>query len=168
VAATWFANTNRATNAPYSIDGGAPILVNQQKAPSGVSYSGAAWQVLNASYTAASSTLTVTLGNIANGFVIADAVMITCAPGPMPLVITSPPQATPNPAIIGAEVVLSVAASEAGASLSYAWDFGDGQSGSGQAVTHIYSAAGQYTATVTISDGHGKQAATSVKVQVER
>jgi hypothetical protein len=175
VAATWYANSNRATNAPFSIDGTTPVLVNQQVAPSGVSYNGAVWQVLKASYAAISNTLTVKLSNTANGYVIADAVMITLvtngtpppAPGPA-ITITSPAQATPNSATLGAEVVLSVAASEVGASLSYAWEFGDGQSGSGQAVTHSYSAAGQYTATVTISDGRGNQAATSVKVLVER
>ena len=42
---------------------------------------------------------------------------------------------------------------ENGDSLSYDWNFGDGATGSGQSVTHIYSAVGSYTARVTVSDG---------------
>jgi PKD repeat protein len=34
----------------------------------------------------------------------------------------------------------------------YAWSFGDGTSGTGQNPTHTYSAAGTYTATLTVSD----------------
>jgi hypothetical protein len=84
VAATWVANTNRATNAPYSINGGAAVLANQKVAPSGVAYNNANWQILAASYTATSGTLTVKLSNTANGYVIADAVMITIVPAGIP------------------------------------------------------------------------------------
>jgi alpha-tubulin suppressor-like RCC1 family protein len=79
VAATWLANTNRATNAPYSVNGGTPVLVNQHAAPSGLSSNGATWQVLG-TYTATGNTLVVTLSNNANGYVIADAVLITASP----------------------------------------------------------------------------------------
>lgn len=37
--------------------------------------------------------------------------------------------------------------------LSYTWDFGDGNGGSGQTVKHTYSAVGSYTTTVTASNG---------------
>jgi PKD repeat protein len=42
-----------------------------------------------------------------------------------------------------------------GDSLSYVWNFGDGTSGSGSFVTHIYAAAGNYTCTLTVYDGRG-------------
>jgi hypothetical protein len=84
VAATWVASTNRATNAPYRVNGGTPVLVNQKAAPSGLSSNGTNWQILAASYTATSGTLTVQLGNTANGYVIADAVMITIVPAGIP------------------------------------------------------------------------------------
>jgi len=40
-----------------------------------------------------------------------------------------------------------------GDSLSYSWDFGDGSTGSGQSTTHVYADMGNYSATVTVSDG---------------
>ena len=38
---------------------------------------------------------------------------------------------------------------------SYQWNFGDGQTGSGQSTTHTYAAAGTYQATLTVSTGNG-------------
>ncbi len=37
--------------------------------------------------------------------------------------------------------------------LTYAWQFGDGSTGSGASVTHTYTNAGNYTVTLTVSDG---------------
>jgi hypothetical protein len=37
--------------------------------------------------------------------------------------------------------------------LTYTWDFGDGTTGSGLQPTHVYTATGVYTATVSVSDG---------------
>jgi len=37
--------------------------------------------------------------------------------------------------------------------LTYAWDFGDGATGTGATASHVYAAAGQYTATLVVSDG---------------
>jgi chitodextrinase len=38
---------------------------------------------------------------------------------------------------------------------SYAWDFGDGTSGTGSIVTHAYSASGSKTVTLTVTDNSG-------------
>ena len=38
---------------------------------------------------------------------------------------------------------------------SYQWNFGDGQTGSGQSTTHTYATAGTYQATLTVSTGNG-------------
>ena len=38
---------------------------------------------------------------------------------------------------------------------SYQWNFGDGQTGSGQTVSHTYAQAGQYQVTHTVSIGNG-------------
>lgn len=38
---------------------------------------------------------------------------------------------------------------------SYQWDFGDGNTATGQSVTHSYSADGTYTVTLTVSDDDG-------------
>lgn len=38
---------------------------------------------------------------------------------------------------------------------SWAWSFGDGASGTGSQVTHVYSAPGSYTASLTVTDSNG-------------
>jgi glucose/arabinose dehydrogenase len=55
----------------------------------------------------------------------------------------------------------------AGAVLSYSWNFGDGTpSASGVKVTHTYNAAGPYTATLTVSDDKGGNGTTTVNITV--
>ena len=39
--------------------------------------------------------------------------------------------------------------------VSYAWDFGDGTTGTGQTTTHIYTDPGTYTVTLTVRDAAG-------------
>jgi hypothetical protein len=83
VFASWTANFNRATNAPFTISGGAqPITTreNQEVSPndeqdpqSGV------WFEHLASVSVSSGTLTVTLSDDANEYVIADAVWVRSA-----------------------------------------------------------------------------------------
>jgi len=75
VSTTWAAHPNRATNAPYSIDGSAPILVNQQVAPGDFTEGGVSWADFG-NFVVAGNTITVTLSNAANGFVIADAIRL--------------------------------------------------------------------------------------------
>ncbi|MDA0281813.1 MAG: choice-of-anchor D domain-containing protein [Planctomycetota bacterium] len=81
VSATWSAYFNRATNAPYSINGGGAITVNQQLSPSDVSFtsvvdSGVAFADLDGAFVFAGGTLTVTLSDSADGNVIADAIRV--------------------------------------------------------------------------------------------
>ncbi len=49
---------------------------------------------------------------------------------------------------------------------SYGWDFGDGQSGTGQNPTHAYAAGGEYTVTLTATDSLGFTARATHKVVV--
>ena len=49
-----------------------------------------------------------------------------------------------------------------GTNVSYSWDFGDGNSGSGATPSHTYGASGTYTATVTASNSVNSQTATTV------
>jgi PKD repeat protein len=60
----------------------------------------------------------------------------------------------PNPGVAGQAVTLfAVAGDVNGDGLAYTWNFGDGTFGTGPVVNHTYSAAGVYTALVTVSDG---------------
>lgn len=62
------------------------------------------------------------------------------------------------PTTLGAQTTLSASAN--GSNLSYAWELGDGNTASGANVTHVYAAAGVYTARVTATNAAGSQSAT--------
>ncbi|MEV7452357.1 PQQ-dependent sugar dehydrogenase [Streptomyces nigra] len=67
---------------------------------------------------------------------------------------------------------LAVSFSSAGSSdpdgdtLSYAWTFGDGATSTAANPSHTYSAEGQYTATLKVTDPGGKSATASVQITV--
>ena len=50
---------------------------------------------------------------------------------------------------------------------SYAWDFGDGQTGSGEIANHTYSTPGEYTAILSITDDKGALSTHSVIIEVQ-
>ena len=50
--------------------------------------------------------------------------------------------------------------------VSWVWDFGDGQSGSGPAVSHSYASPGTYTLSLTITDARGCSASQPATVSV--
>ncbi|MCC6156389.1 MAG: PKD domain-containing protein, partial [Candidatus Hydrogenedentes bacterium] len=58
--------------------------------------------------------------------------------------------------ILGDSTQMTVSVS-AGSRVSYTWDFGDGATGAGDALTHTYAAIGTYTATVTATNSVGQQ-----------
>ncbi|MCB0046860.1 MAG: PKD domain-containing protein [Caldilineaceae bacterium] len=49
-----------------------------------------------------------------------------------------------------------------GTSVSYAWDYGDGTTGSGPNPSHVYSAVGGYSVTVTASNGTDVETAQTI------
>ena len=55
-----------------------------------------------------------------------------------------------------------------GEAIRYAWNFGDGSSGSGTALQaiHTYKAAGTYTVTLTVTDAQRASAAATITVSV--
>jgi hypothetical protein len=69
----------------------------------------------------------------------------------------------PNPAGVGQSITFdgSQSASPVGSIVSYAWDFGDSTTATGEAVTHSYSLAGNYTITLTVTNSAGTSTATS-------
>ena len=71
-----------------------------------------------------------------------------------------------SPTLLGDPTTLTVTVS-GGTNVSYFWDFGDDFTGSDQIVTHTYSTAGGYTATVTASNSAGSmQVSTVVNVVI--
>ena len=67
----------------------------------------------------------------------------------------------------GQAVEFAAAATDAdGDALTYAWEFGDGGTSSAQNPSHTYTAAGTYSAKVTVSDGKGGTASRTLAVVV--
>jgi chitodextrinase len=50
--------------------------------------------------------------------------------------------------------------------VSLSWDFGDGVSGEGAVIDHVYTSAGEYSATLTVTDSEGKTVSTTRLVTV--
>ncbi|MEN8128892.1 MAG: PKD domain-containing protein [Pseudomonadota bacterium] len=53
-----------------------------------------------------------------------------------------------------------------GSIVSYAWEFGDGNTGSGPSVSHIYAAGGSYTVTLSVTDNDDATGSISQTVSV--
>jgi len=53
-----------------------------------------------------------------------------------------------------------------GDTLSYVWNFGDGQSATGVAASHYYGVIGNYTVTLTVYDGRGGVGTATLTVSV--
>jgi hypothetical protein len=81
VSATWTGHENRATNAPFTILNGSTALatvpVNQEMPPDDFSDNGALWEDLGTGvYTITGNQLVVRLTDLADEYVIADAIRI--------------------------------------------------------------------------------------------
>jgi PKD repeat protein len=51
--------------------------------------------------------------------------------------------------------------------VSYDWDFGDGATGSGDTVSHTFTAAGEYTVTLTVTDDQGAAVSETVEISAD-
>jgi hypothetical protein len=105
VAVSWSPYVNRATNAPFGVLDGAVSLgttaVNQQLAPVDFADQGAGWKTLG-TFSIAGNSLTVSLDDNANLYVIADAVRIQRV-GDLPT--TPPPQPPPPPPPLTTQII---------------------------------------------------------------
>jgi len=60
-----------------------------------------------------------------------------------------------SPTQLGAETAFTATLTDGTPPITYAWDFGDGATGSGATTTHTYLSVGTFTATVTATNGAG-------------
>jgi photosystem II stability/assembly factor-like uncharacterized protein len=81
-------------------------------------------------------------------------------------VLSVTPAATPSSG--GAPLTVSFGATAVGGTspYTYAWTFGDGDSGSGATPSHTYPNLGNYTATVTVTDAASAHVSGSVQISV--
>ncbi|HUV27516.1 MAG TPA: PKD domain-containing protein, partial [Anaerolineales bacterium] len=75
--------------------------------------------------------------------------------------------ANDGPTRLGTATQLSATISS-GSNVSYAWDFDDGESGTGAAVSHQYASPGTYTVTVTATNLVSQDSATTIVYVVEQ
>jgi hypothetical protein len=54
-----------------------------------------------------------------------------------------------------------------GSIVNYSWDFGDGNTGSGETTNHIYQDLGKYTITLTVTDSKGSNATQTTNLWVQ-
>jgi len=66
----------------------------------------------------------------------------------------------------GASLGLSASAGTGASIESYTWNFGDGQSASGQSVSHVYAVAGDYTLSLTVTDAFGNTGSATDQIAV--
>ena len=89
---------------------------------------------------------------------------------PPPVVATGPSAAfaaaTTAAAMSAVAFDASASTSTDGSALAYAWDFGDGQRGSGPTIAHVFAAAGSPVVTLTVVDGAGRSATATHNVTV--
>src|SRR5438093_11968823 len=70
-------------------------------------------------------------------------------------------------ASVGSAVTFTGSGSDLGGTVvSYSWDFGDGTSATGATVSHIHTAPGRYTATLTVMDDRGARGTDSALVTI--
>jgi len=91
------------------------------------------------------------------------AIVVTNAP---PVAIASVNNENPLP---GVTVIFNASASydAQDAIIGYDWDFGDGDSGSGEITNHTYTLGGYYVATLTVTDAEGAVGRTHIGISVQ-
>jgi PKD repeat protein len=101
----------------------------------------------------------------AGGLTAGAARSITVAPRPPQASFSSSPLRPVPGRTVGFTAATAVV--PGGAPLvSYAWDFGDGESGTGATTGHVYQSSGSYHVTLTVTDAAGQTANATASVGV--
>lgn len=74
--------------------------------------------------------------------------------------------ATSGTATLAVDFSGTLSSDSDGSITGWAWDFGDGATGSGITVQHAYTTAGNYTATLTVTDDDGASDSASIDISV--
>ncbi|MBG0737866.1 PKD domain-containing protein [Paeniglutamicibacter antarcticus] len=120
----------------------------------------------NHTYAAAGSytvTLTVTDNAGAKGTVNHQ---VTVASTPPPVNVAPVAAFTSSVNALSASMDGSASKDPDGTISSYAWNFGDGSTGTGLSANHTYAAAGSYTVTLTVTDNAGAKGTVNHQVTV--
>ena len=116
---------------------------------------------------AAAGVYTVTLTVTDNGGLTASTTRtVTIAAANQPPVANF--TATPSPTTVGTPIAFSAAASSDpdGTITTYAWNFGDGTTGSGVSTSKSYAVAGTFTVRLTVTDNGGLTGTTTAAVTI--
>ena len=122
---------------------------------------------LNPSHTYAnpgSDTATVTVTD-ANKLTSSSSVAVTVNDVAPTVTFTDPPAVAGSPVSFTASAT-DVSPAVQAAGFTYAWNFGDGSTGSGATTSHTYASAGTYTVTVTGTDMYGKVGTASGTIDI--
>ena len=87
-----------------------------------------------------------------------------------PPTIVSPVEGAELTTVVGRSLAFLATATDPARTydpLTYHWEFGDNTTATGPSVSHIYGAAGTYTAVLTVTDGDGGEAVRTISVVVE-
>lgn len=94
-----------------------------------------------------------------------NSVSTTKSVGPLSA-LTNPPTAQFNCAVTNGSIACSGTASDGVPPYAYAWTFGDGGTATTLTVTHVYSVAGLYTVTFTVTDSKQLSAVATKQVTI--
>ncbi len=95
--------------------------------------------------------------------------LFPCPDETAPIPPTAVVSASPTSGVAPLEVMFDGTGSydSDGTIVSYAWNFGDGTTGSGAAVSHTYDTDGTFTATLTVTDDLGATSSDTVAIVVD-
>jgi len=107
-------------------------------------------------------TVTLTVSGPAGEDTKSKQIVVSNAP-PLPSFSYNPPNPLENQSV---SFDASYSTDPDGSISSYAWNFGDGSTGSGKVVQHAYSSEGTYTVVLTVTDNDGRSASLQKVVTV--
>lgn len=191
VTATASTTTSPAAAPPTAVissttaAGAAPLAVSldgaRSTAATNASITSYSWSFGDGSSAAGVSTTHTftTAGTYNTNLTVTDSKGLTSSAN-TPIVVTAPMAVANKPptAVAGATPVSgtapltvtfsSSASTDAdGTIASYVWNFGDGSTGTGKTVTHTYTAAATYIATLGVTDNQGAKTTNTISITVE-